>query len=182
MSDDVEMAKEVELDESTPKAEEPEETPEEAKARMEAEAAAKEAARRAAILGDKTLRQDYKVGFKRGDELVGEVAVLNGKFMKWASLSEHSQTVDDEGKAIHYLFTMITTKSEEGDLKLASILKDIHAADVNTHTYDARSGANVRITNIGATEERLIGFADAIDFMRSLKPEKIKVGEAVKTK
>jgi hypothetical protein len=84
------------------------------------------------------------------------------------------------GDRLNILFGMVTTKGPACEIELAKLLKDINDAGVNTHTYDAKSGTGLRITRICVTDERLLKFAEAIEFQRSFVPEKIKAAAVAK--
>jgi hypothetical protein len=87
-----------------------------------------------------------------------------------------SPLVDGEtGELIEFTYAFVTTKSEAGDRQLAEICTAVRNAGAHSHTYDAHSGANYRITRIGATASRLDRFADAIGYINEFDPAAVKV-------
>ena len=70
------------------------------------------------------------------------------------------------GEKLFILFGVVTKKGPENEVQLAKLIKNIKAAGVHPHTYDAKSGTGLRITRLGVTETRLLEFAEAIEFMR----------------
>lgn len=80
----------------------------------------------------------------------------------------------ESGEQVRFLFNVITTLTDEGALKLAQLVSYIHAAGVVTHTYDARSGAGYRVTQLGVTDARLLQYAAAFDLARPFLPEEVR--------
>lgn len=87
----------------------------------------------------------------------------------WATLYEKG--TDEE---ILFYCGLVTTRDHGGDLKLASIISQLHEAGLHAHTYDARSGANYRISRVGATASRLSSYADSIHYINELDPDKVR--------
>lgn len=69
----------------------------------------------------------------------------------------------EDQEEIMFLFAMLTEKNDDGDLKLAKMCAAIRAAGLHHHTYDLKSGAEMRQTRIGVTMSRLKKFAAATD-------------------
>ena len=76
--------------------------------------------------------------------------------------------------AAEFMYGFVTTKDDDGDIKLAGMCEAMDQAGLFHTTYDAKSGAAFRITLIGATEARLEAFADAKNVLMGLQPIKIK--------
>jgi len=71
----------------------------------------------------------------------------------------------ENDEEISFYFGLVTRKGEDGDLKLAKMCASMEAAGVHHHTYDAKSGADYRMTRIGVTQSRLERFAHASDYI-----------------
>jgi len=81
----------------------------------------------------------------------------------------------ETGDLIEFTYAFVTPQSEAGDRQLAEICTAVRNAGAHSHTYDAHSGANYRITRIGATASRLDRFADAIGYINEFDPAAVKV-------
>ena len=78
------------------------------------------------------------------------------------------------GEKFFILFGLITKKGPDNEVQLAKLIQNINAAGVHNHTYDAKSGTGLRITRLGVTETRLLKFAEAIEFSRKFRRDRIK--------
>ena len=81
----------------------------------------------------------------------------------------------ETGELIEFTYVFVTPKSEGGDRQLAEICTAVRNAGAHSHTYDAHSGANYRMTRVGATASRLDRFADAIGYINEFDPAAVKV-------
>jgi len=70
----------------------------------------------------------------------------------------------ESGEEVKFYFGLLTAKNSDGDLKLVKMCSAMEGASVHHHTYDAKSGANYRMTRLGVTKSRLERFADATQF------------------
>jgi len=69
-------------------------------------------------------------------------------------------TDPESGEQVLFLMAIITTKNDEGDSKLGDMCDALVAANVQYHTYDAKSGGPYRITRMGATQSRLKAYGN----------------------
>ena len=80
----------------------------------------------------------------------------------------------ETGEEIKFMFALVTSRSDDGDLKLARMCRLIEDANLHHHTYDAKSGAPYRMTRIGATRSRLDAFAEATGYEAMLNPTRTR--------
>eukprot|EP00615_Pteridomonas_danica_P004290 CAMPEP_0114374788 /NCGR_PEP_ID=MMETSP0101-20121206/35870_1 /TAXON_ID=38822 ORGANISM="Pteridomonas danica, Strain PT" /NCGR_SAMPLE_ID=MMETSP0101 /ASSEMBLY_ACC=CAM_ASM_000211 /LENGTH=830 /DNA_ID=CAMNT_0001528687 /DNA_START=1 /DNA_END=2493 /DNA_ORIENTATION=- len=114
------------------------------------------------------VNKNYTVEFTTENGVLASIFVEN---MTSASTEKYDK---ESGESIEFYFGLITTKDDSGDLKLARLCAAMNNAGIHHHTYDAKSGADYRMTRMGATKSRLEGFADATNFKLGLNPVKIE--------
>ena len=115
---------------------------------------------------DPKLKWIYRIDFEPGG--------LSFTVDNQADSTAPSAVDAETGDVVNYYFAIVTEKVDKGDLKLAKLVKDLGSCGMATHTFDASSGAEVRITRVGVTDERLERFANAIDYERGLDPARIE--------